>query len=387
MTKMNTSPKQELSRRNLLASGLTLPFLSHSPAMAAQPSQLPFKTPLVIGHRGAPGYMPEHTLGSYELAIKLGADFIEPDVVSTKDGQLIVRHDPVLSDTTDISSHPEFADRKRTIHFKNFSITDFFTCDFTLAEIKTLRCKQAYASRDHSRDGLYQVLTLEEMIDCVQSGARTAGRPLGIYPEIKFSSFHAAMGLPIEDKLLDILTKAGLNRASAPVFIQSFEQANLQALKKKTDIRLMQLCDGSDTDPLTGAVSFAPPSDRPYDWTLSGRSGTYADLLTPAGLAEVATYAAVVAPWKRHLLAFTHDPVSGKHRPVAHKSIVDNAHEAGLLVHIWTMRNDAPHLDSYYNGDPIAEYLDFYKLGVDGLFTDFADTAVAARNKFLNSPS
>ena len=385
MALKNDTLRAGLDRRRLMAAGVALAVLPVARnASAAAPSQQPFPTPLVIGHRGAPGYMPEHTIGSYQLAIKLGADFIEPDVVSTKDGALVVRHDPVLTDSTDILSHPEFAGRKRTIQFSGFSITDFFVADFTLAEIKTLRCKQVMPNRDHSHDGQYQILTLEEMIDIVQDGAKTAGRPLGVYPEVKFSSFHASIGLPIEDKLLDTLTRAGLNKASAPVFIQSFEQANLKALKKKTDIRLMQLCDGSDNDPATGDVTFAPPDDKPYDWVLSGRKGTYADMLTPQGLAEVATYATVIAPWKRHLLAFKTDPVTGVRTPVTHRSIVDNAHAAGLLVHTWTMRNDAPHLDAYYKGDPIAEYLDIYRLGVDGLFSDFADTAVAARKLFLS---
>ncbi len=166
------------------------------------------------------------------------------------------------------------------------------------------------------------------------------------------------------------------------MFIQSFEQANLKALKKKTDIRLMQLCDGSDTDPATGAMQFSPPGDRPYDWAVSGRAGTYADLLTPEGLTEVAAYASVVAPWKRHLLAFRTD-AAGTHVPVRRQDIIDNAHARGLKVHTWTMRNDPQYLDSYYAGDPIAEYLDLFHMGVDGVFSDFADTAVAARKAFL----
>ncbi len=342
----------------------------------------PFPSPLIVGHRGAPGYMPEHTVGSYETAIKLGADFIEPDVVSTKDGHLVVRHDPVLGDSTDVAAHAEFADRKRTVTFAGFAITDWFVADFTLAEIKTLRARQVMPQRDHSHDGQYEILTLQEMIDVAQAGARRAGRPVGIYPEVKFSSYHAALGLAIEDKLLDILTRAGLNRATAPVYIQSFETANLKALKKKTDIKLMQLIDGSGTDPQTGAMQYKAPSDKPYDWALSGRAGTYGDLLTPEGIAEVATYASVLAPYKRHLLAFKTD-AAGKHVPVTRPDIIANAHAHGLKVHIWTMRSDAPYLDTWYNGDAIAEYLDFFRMGVDGVFSDFADVAVAARKRFL----
>ncbi len=371
-----------LSRRDLLAGSAALTTLGLPAMSRAQTNDPVFPAPLVIGHRGAPGYMPEHTIGSYETAIRLGADFIEPDVVATKDGHLVVRHDPVLGDSTDVSAHPEFAGRKRMVKFTGFEVTDWFVADFTLAEIKTLRAKQVMPQRDHSHDGQYEVLTLQEMIDVAQSGAKRAGRSIGVYPEVKFSSYHAAIGLPIEDKLLDILTKAGLNRATAPVYIQSFETANLKALKKKTDIKLMQLVDGSGTDPQTGAMQYSAPDDRPYDWVLSGRAGTYGDLLTPAGLDEVATYATVVAPYKRHLLAFK-TGADRKHVPVARPEIVANAHARGLKVHIWTMRSDAPYLDAYYGGDATREYLDFFRMGVDGVFTDFADAAVAGRKAFL----
>ncbi|HVZ29596.1 MAG TPA: glycerophosphodiester phosphodiesterase [Asticcacaulis sp.] len=371
------------SRRQLLAGGAAAALLT-GPRMS-EAADSPFKSPLIIGHRGAPGYMPEHTIGSYETAIRLGADFIEPDVVATKDGHLVVRHDPVLADSTDILAHPEFAGRRRTVKFQGFEITDFFVCDFTLAEIKTLRAKQVMPQRDHSHDGQYQILTLEEMIDVAQQGGKQAGRTVGIYPEIKLPSFHQSIGLPIEDKLLDVLKKAGYTSAASPVYIQSFETANLKYLKTKTDIRLMQLV-GGDTDPVTGEMVFKAPNDRPYDWTLAGRGGTYADLLTPQGLDEVAAYASVVAPTKRYLLAFKTD-ANGARVPVAHPEIVNNAHARGLKVHIWTMRDDVPFLDPYYKGDAVAEYLDFFRLGVDGLFTDFADTAVKARDRFLGQPA
>lgn len=367
------------NRRQLLAGGAAAVFLTGpSMSQAAEPA---FKSPLIIGHRGAPGYMPEHTIGSYETAIRMGADFIEPDVVATKDGHLVVRHDPVLTDSTDILAHPEFASRKRTVKLAGYEITDFFVCDFTLAEIKTLRAKQVMPQRDHSHDGQYEILTLEEMIDVAQQGGKRAGRVVGIYPEIKLPTLHSQVGLPIEDKLLDVLKKAGYTSAASPVYIQSFETANLKYLKKKTDIRLMQLV-GGDTDPTTGEMVFKVPNDRPYDWTVAGRAGTYADLLTPAGLDEVATYASVVAPTKRFLLAFKTD-ASGARVPVAHRDIIDNAHKRGLKVHIWTMRDDQPFLDPYYRDDAVAEYLDFFRLGVDGVFTDFADTAVKARQRFL----
>ena len=359
-----------LNRRRLIGAGLAT-MAAATVAYAASP-----KRPLIVGHRGAPGYLPEHTIPGYELAIKMGADFIEPDVVSTSDIHLIVRHEPLLSVTTDVADHPEFADRKRTRRLDGIDTTDFFTCDFTLAEIKTLRARQAFRDRDHSHDGLYQVQTLQEVIDLVHAKARETGRAIGIYPEIKHSTFHQQLGLAMEDKLLDTLNRAGLDKASSPVIIQSFETANLKYLRKKTTIRLMQLIDGFDTDPETGAMILKAPSDKPYDWVVAGRAGDNREQLSAAGLKEIATYADIVAPWKRHLLSFA------KGQPVRRKGIVDTAHACGLQVHSWTMRNDQ--LDPYYNGDAEKEYFDLFDMGVDGLFTDFADTGIKARDAWIN---
>lgn len=356
-----------ITRRHLLGTGLAMGI----PAAAfAAPVR-----PLIVGHRGAPGYLPEHTIPGYEMAIRMGADFIEPDVVSTSDGHLIVRHEPLLSVTTDVLSHPEFADRKRMRVLDGIETTDFFTCDFTLAEIQTLRAKQAFDDRDHSHDGQYGIVTLQDVIDLAQSRTRDTGRVIGVYPEIKHSSFHAALGLAIEDKFLDTLSRAGLTEASSPVIVQSFEQANLKYLRSKTNVRLMQLISGTDSNAATGAMILKAPDDKPYDWVLSGRTGSSADMLTPDGLSEVAAYADIVAPWKRYLVSFANG------QAVRHKEIVDNAHARGLKVHSWTMRNDR--LDPFYKGDVRAEYFDLFGLGVDGLFSDFADTAVAARDAFV----
>jgi glycerophosphoryl diester phosphodiesterase len=360
-----------LNRRRLLGAGLAT-MAAATVAYAATPKKSLPKHPVIVGHRGAPGYLPEHTIPGYELAIKMGADFIEPDVVSTSDIHLIVRHEPLLSVTTDVADHPEFADRKRTRRLDGIDTTDFFTCDFTLAEIKTLRARQAFRDRDHSHDGLYQVQTLQEVIDLVHAKARETGRAIGIYPEIKHSTFHQQLGLAMEDKLLDTLNRAGLDKASSPVIIQSFETANLKYLRKKTTIRLMQLIDGFDTDPETGAMILKAPSDKPYDWVVAGRAGDNRDQLSAAGLNEIATYADIVAPWKRHLLSFA------KGKPVYRRDIIDNAHALGLQVHTWTMRNDQ--LDPCYNGDAQKEYFDLFGLGVDGVFTDFADAGVKARD-------
>lgn len=339
-------------------------------AYAASP-----KRPLIVGHRGAPGYLPEHTIPGYELAIKMGADFIEPDVVSTSDGHLIVRHEPLLSVTTDVVNRPEFADRKRTRTLDGIETTDFFTCDFTLAEIKTLRARQAFEDRDHSHDGLYQIQTLQEVIDLAQAKSRETGCAIGVYPEIKHSTFHQQLDLPIEDKLLDTLNRAGLDKASSPVIIQSFETANLKYLRGKTKVRLMQLIDGSDTDPDTGAMILKPPSDKPYDWVVADRAEDNRDQLSPAGLKAIAAYVDIVAPWKRHLISFA------KGQLVRRMDIVDNAHACGLQVHSWTMRNDR--LDPYYKDNAQAEYYDLFDMGVDGLFTDFADAGVRARDAWM----
>lgn len=362
-----------MNRRQLLTTGASA--LTSLTSLAAGHATAARTRPLVFAHRGASGYLPEHTLPAYEMAIRMGADYIEPDVVSTKDGVLVVRHDPVLTDSTDILKHPEFADRKRTVKLKGFEITDFFVSDFTLAELKTLRATQVFADRDHSHDGKYVIPTLQEVIDLAQARSRDTGRTIGIVPEIKFPTLHRDIGLAIEEKLVVMLDRAGLNHASSPVIIQSFEQANLKHLRKLTPVRLLQLISGSDID-AAGNVVLKAPDDKPYDWAVSGRSGTYADLLTAEGLREVATYADFVSPWKRWLMA----PTGGE--MVRRPEIVANAHAAGLKVITWTLRNDR--LDAYYDGDTAQEYLDLFGMGVDGVFSDFADTAVAARNRFAS---
>ncbi|MFN3671505.1 MAG: glycerophosphodiester phosphodiesterase family protein, partial [Bosea sp. (in: a-proteobacteria)] len=199
--------------------------------------------PLVVGHRGAPGTLPEHTLEGYRLAIAQGVDFIEPDLVATKDGVLVARHEPMLSGTTDVSTRPEFASRKTTRKVDGVDTTDWFAGDFTLAEIKTLRAKQAFADRDQSHNGKYKIPTLQEVIDLAKAESARTGRTIGIYPETKHPIFHAAIGLPLEDRLLDMLKTAGWTSKSSPVIIQSFETANLKYLRGKTELRLVQLVD------------------------------------------------------------------------------------------------------------------------------------------------
>ena len=357
-----------------------------------------FPRPLVIGHRGASGYLPEHTLEAYTRAIEMGADFIEPDLVSTKDGVLIARHEPNMIATTDVADRPEFADRRKTIKVDGADDTGFFASDFTLAEIKTLRAKQAFADRDQSHNGKYQIPTFDEVIALAQAKAQETGRPIGVYPETKHPTWHAEQGLPLEDKLLASLGKVGWNQAGAPVFIQSFEQANLRALRAKTRVRLVQLVDAYDVDPKTGEMVFEAPYDRPYDWTKAGRTQLFKDLLTPAGLDEVKTYADGIGPWKRYMVTVTAmldlagNPVDANsdgaineadYQAVASDTIIKEAQSRGLLVHTWTFRNEAFRLTNTYGGDPQQEYLQFFELGIDGVFSDFPDTAVAARAAYL----
>jgi glycerophosphoryl diester phosphodiesterase len=375
------------------ASGLSV-------ACGDEMTQEQFPQPLVIGHRGASGYLPEHTLESYTMAIEQGADFIEPDLVSTKDGVLIARHEPNMIATTDVADRPEFADRRKTITVDGVDDTGFFASDFTLAEIKTLRAKQAFADRDQSHNGKYQIPTFGEVITLAQAKAHERGRTIGVYPETKHPTWHAEQGLPLEDKLLAALDKAGWNKADSPVFIQSFEQANLKALRAKTRVRLVQLVDANDVDPKTGEITFAAPYDRPYDWTKAGRTDLFKDLLTPAGLEEVKTYADGIGPWKRYLVTVkatldsSGNPIDvnqddaineADFQAVASDTIIKEAKSRGLLVHTWTFRSEPRRLTSTYGGDPQKEYLEFFELGVDGVFSDFPDTAVAAREAHLKN--
>src|SRR6185295_4844605 len=199
-----------------------------------------FPSPLVIGHRGAHGYLPAHTLEGYALAIELGADFIEPDLVATKDGHLIASHEPNLITTTDVASHPEFASRRRTVVVDGASDTGFFASDFTLAEIKRLRRVQDFADRPQQFNGKFEIPTLEEVIELAKRKSEEKGRVIGIYPETKHPTYHRSIGLPLEKRLVETLARAGWNRRDAPVFIQSFEQGSLKELRKMTPIRLIQ---------------------------------------------------------------------------------------------------------------------------------------------------
>jgi glycerophosphoryl diester phosphodiesterase len=364
---------------------------------------LPYQTldgaqPLVIGHRGSAGVLPDHTLEGYTRAIQNGADFIEPDLVATKDGELIARHEPNITGTTDVATRPEFASRKTTRMVDGVAETGWFATDFTLAEIKTLRAIQPLSDRDQSHNGKYLIPTLREVLNVAKTEGAKVGRVIGVYPETKHPTYHVDANLKLEDRLLAILTEYGYTKKDSPVIVQSFEVSNLQYLRPKTQVRLVQLVDGDDYDFKTGKVTFAAPFDRPYDWTKAGKTALFDSMLTPAGLAEIKKYADGVGPWKPYIVPVkgTFD-AAGKMLDVngdgavnymdttsqAATTLIADAHKAGLAVHTWTFRNEPKRLAFDYKVDPKNEYLQFYRLGIDGVFSDFTDTAVAARAAYL----
>jgi glycerophosphoryl diester phosphodiesterase len=358
-----------IARRLVLVLMFTLPFLS-MPARAAGSTK-----PIVIAHRGASGYRPEHTLAAYELAIDMGADYVEPDLVPTKDGQLVARHENEISTTTDVANHPEFAGRNQTKTIDGAAVKGWFTEDFTLAELKTLRAKDRMPKlrqRNTIYDGHYSIPTFQEIIDLVKIKSAQQHRTIGIYPEAKHPSYFASIGLSNEKPLLDTLTHNGYKDRSSPIFIQCFEPATLKRLHKLTQLSLLQLID---------------EEGKPYDFVVDKDARTFADMIKPAGLAEVAAYAQGIGPNKNLIL-----PRDSKGNQQAPTSLIADAHKVGLLVHPWTFRNenaflprdlrsgnkDDPDAGQYY-GDAFAEYKLFYDLGVDGVFSENPDTALEAR--------
>ena len=299
--------------------------------------------PFIIGHRRVSGYRPEHTIESYRLAIEMGVDAIEPDLVSTKDGILIARHENEIGGTTDVSE--KFPSRKVTKRIDDREVTGWFTEDFTLAEIKSLRARERLPFRPHEHDGRFLVPTFDEVVDLAARQSRAIGREIAVYPETKHPSYFRSIGLPLEERLVAALERNGLTAKTSPVFIQSFEPSSLQRLRPLTRVRLMQLLDeGADA--------------------------------SPARLSEIATYANGVGPNKVLVI-----PVDAHGQLGAPTSLVRDAHAAGLFVHVWTMRRESQFLPSSYDGDLKKEIRQFASLGVDGIFTDFPDIAADAFRK------
>lgn len=338
-------------------------------------------TPIVIAHRGASGYRPEHTLASYALAIEQGADFIEPDLVMTRDGVLVARHENEIGGTTDVAQHSAFAARRTRKRIDGVEVDGWFTEDFTLAELKRLRARERIPDlRPANRryDGEFEIPTFEEILDLLRNAnaqrhasaardGRPAPVPIGVYPETKHPTHFAACGLPMEADLVATLQRFGYNGRGAAVFIQSFETANLRDLRTLTDLPLIQLL---------------ADSGQPFDFIARGDPRRYADLCTPSGLAEIASYADGIGPHKDLVVPRRSDGTLGT--PTA---LVADAHAHGLKVHPWTFRAENHFLPARLrssgapneSGDLESEIAAFIAAGIDGFFTDQPDRGITAR--------
>ncbi len=422
----------------------------------------PFKTldglaPLVIGHRGLPGLFPEETQPAYEGAADAGADSLELDVHLSKDCVLVARHNPWLSDNTNIvavaATNAEVAARKRTVpgvlvnvgyslstyggpaqylsdrtdpanpksvlkslivdgedHTGDWSITDF-----TVAELKQWIAGTTYDARDlrpTALNGKYPVLTVQEVIDIAKAKSASTGRQLTVYPEAKNPYWNNAQAIangcgsgahPFEDAIVKLINDNQLNSKTAPIFVQSFDPASLKYMRSiGLKARAIQLVDGNAVNYQTGAMIYQTNDaynfvdGRPYSWTIAGDGRYFGELLTPAGLAEVKTYADGIGPWKPQVMSLKVSPFKATNpdgspytgsladvNSVTPTSLIADAHKAGLFVHTYTFRNEAKYLAGFYKGDPVQEYLTFFRAGIDGVFTDFANTGVAARAAYL----
>ncbi len=350
--------------------------------------------PLVIAHRGASGYWPEHTLEAYRQAIAMGADFIEVDLAATRDGHLVSRHEPTLSMTTDVASRAEFADRRTTRIIDGVSHTDWFTVDFTLAELATLRARQARPGRDISHDGQFSIPTLDEVLALAAAEGQARGREVGVYIETKHPGWHRNLGLAIEERLLDSLAARALTKADSPVIIQSFERDSLRYLRSRTAARLMLLIAASSSS--QPAMPPSPPTGQPRVAAESGEPRADPGRLSPLRLAEIKVFADGIGPWKAYVLPtqrvdrdadgrwddLNGDGVADDRDRVlmAPTNVVRDAHAAGLFVHVYTFRSEADALAADFGADPLAEYRAVYALGVDGVFSDFPDHALRARD-------
>ncbi|WP_030738483.1 glycerophosphodiester phosphodiesterase [Streptomyces griseus] len=326
--------------------------------------------PTVIGHRGASGYRPEHTLGSYQLALDMGAHIVEQDLVPTKDGHLVCRHENDITGTTDVADHPEFAGRKATKSIDGVSSTGWFTEDFTLAELKTLRAKERIpANRPDNTlyDGRWTVPTFEEVLRWAEKEGRRRGKPVWLYVETKHPTYFRKLGLPLEEPLARLLRRHGRDRKNSPLILQSFEPTSVQRLARLVDTPRIVLLSG--------------PKTRPWDFVESGDPRTVADLVKPAGLTWMASFAQGIGPTLDLVI-----PKDASGRLTAPTTLVRNAHARRLLVHPYTLRNENGFLPADFRrgtdpnayGDVFGACAAYFATGIDGIFADHPDTALLA---------
>ncbi|MEU5273466.1 glycerophosphodiester phosphodiesterase [Streptomyces hygroscopicus] len=330
--------------------------------------------PTVIGHRGASGYRPEHTLGSYQLALDMGADIIEQDLVPTKDGHLVCRHENDITATTDVASHPEFADRKTTKTVDGTKLTGWFTEDFTLAELKTLRAKERIpGTRQHNTlyDGRWEVPTFEEVLQWADREGRRRGRRVWLYVETKHPTYFRKLGLGLEEPLAKLLRRYGRHRKDAALFLQSFEPGSIQRLRRLVGTPAVVLLSTLDS--------------RPWDFVEAGDPRTVRDLVTPEGLRWIASYAEGIGPDLSVIIPRTSDGKLG-----TPTGVVKDAHAAGLVLHPYTVRNENSFLPADYRrgtdpnayGDAFGVFKAYFSTGIDGIFSDNPDTALLAAADF-----
>ena len=356
----------------LLAAGCIVLMMAGSTAAKEDHGDKKATSPIVIGHRGASGFRPEHTLEAYWLAIQEGADYIEPDLVSTLDRVLVARHENDISGTTNVADHPEFSSRRKAKVIDGVSVTGWFTEDFTLAELRTLRAKERLpVMRGTQYDGLFLIPTLQEVIDLVKKYKQDTGKVIGIYPETKHPSYFKSIGLALEGPLVEVLRANGYVDNDDPVFIQSFEVANLQELNGMTGVPLVQLIN---------------EGGKPFDFVLAGNPRTYADMILPQGLAQIRSYADGIGVNKNLIFPRKSD---GSLLPATR--VIRDAHANHLIVHGWTFRAENTFLPLDFRigsnpnllGDLGAELALFLRAGMDGFFTDHPGIGNTARDTFV----
>ncbi|MEU9377302.1 glycerophosphodiester phosphodiesterase [Streptomyces sp. NPDC048255] len=330
--------------------------------------------PTVIGHRGASGYRPEHTLGSYQLALDLGADVVEQDLVPTRDGHLVCRHENEISGTTDVADHPEFASRRTTKSVDGVPVTGWFTEDFTLAELKTLRAKEripAVRQRNTLYDGRWAVPTFEEVLRWADSEGRRRGKRVWLHVETKHPTYFRSLGLGLEEPLARLLRRYGRDGRSAAVFLQSFEPSSMQRLARLVSAPRVVLLSAANT--------------RPWDFEQAKDPRTVADLVTPEGLKWIAGFAQGIGPTLD--LVIPRDAAGRLGTPT---TLVKDAHARGLVLHPYTARNENSFLPADFRkgtdpaayGDAFAAFRTYFEQGIDGIFTDNPDTGLLAAEAF-----